>query len=266
MFLIDSHCHLDKLNYKKNNSNPKKILKIAYLKKVKMILLVSTSLKNFKKIKKKFKKKFNNILYSCGIHPLNIKNIKDFYKIKKFCSKKMVSAIGETGLDYYYGQKSNILQKKIFRKHIRLGIKLNKPIIVHSRSAEKDTIKILQQENSEICGGILHSFNQNLNMLRNLLNLNFYISISGIITFKNSENLRKIIKFIPLNKLLIETDSPYLTPEPYRGKENNPSHINDIITFISKIIKIKKKKLSKIIKKNFFNLFKLKKIKKTYFI
>ncbi|WP_343187618.1 TatD family hydrolase [Buchnera aphidicola (Periphyllus koelreuteriae)] len=261
MFLIDSHCHLDKLNFNKNKLS--KILKKAYSNKVKIILSISISLNNFKKIKKLLKNNKYKIFYSCGIHPLHIKNKKNiFKKLYKYSKNEKVIAIGETGLDYFYSKNNILEQKYFFSKHIELSKKLNKPIIIHSRNSGKDIIKILKKNESHKLKGILHSFNDNLKIALQLLDMNFYISFSGMITFKNSKALQSIIKNIPLNRLLLETDSPYLTPEPYRGKENQPSYIYYIAKYISNLLKIDIEELSYITKKNFFKLFKLNKLKK----
>ncbi|NIH41096.1 MAG: TatD family hydrolase [Buchnera aphidicola (Periphyllus aceris)] len=258
MYLIDSHCHLDRLNLKNYKNKFSKIIKNAYLKKVKLILSVSTSLKNFKKIKELLKNKKYNIFYSCGIHPLNIKKEKNvFEKLYKLCQEKKVIAIGETGLDYFYSKNNLIQQKIFFSKHIDLSKELKKPLIIHSRNAGKDVVNILKTKQSNNLKGILHSFNDNFKIASQLLEMNFYISISGMITFKNSTKLREVIKKIPLNRLLLETDSPYLTPVPYRGKENQPAYVYYVAKFIAKLIKIDIEELSYITKKNFATLFNL---------
>ncbi|WP_343126400.1 TatD family hydrolase [Buchnera aphidicola] len=257
MFLIDSHCHLNLLNFKKKKIN--KILKNAYSKNIKIILTISISLKNFKNLLQTIKKK--NIFFSCGLHPILKHNKKDIKLIKKFSQIKKVIAIGETGLDFFQKNPQKINQEKLFKKHIQIAKKLNKPLIVHSREAKDQTIKILKSENAYLCSGILHSFTEDINMIKKLLDLNFYISFSGIITFKNSDTLRKTLKFVPLNRLLIETDAPYLTPVPYRGKENQPKYLYEIAKYISKIFKKNIIDFSKILKKNFFTLFKLSALK-----
>ncbi|WP_265226759.1 TatD family hydrolase [Buchnera aphidicola] len=172
--------------------------------------------------------------------------------------------MGETGLDYFYQKKNFEDQIKLFYKHIYLSKKLNKPLIIHSRNANQDTIKILQSEKSEKCRGVLHSFNYDFKTASKLLDMGFYISLSGIFTFKNSEKLRSVIKKIPLNRILLETDSPYLTPFPHRGKENQPSYIYYIAKYLSNLIKIDLEELSAITSKNFFKLFNLKENKSIF--
>jgi len=178
-------------------------------------------------------------------------------ELKKLSYDKCVIALGETGLDYYYSFETKNLQEKFFREHIRIAITLNKPIIIHSRNAIKDTIKILKEENAEKCGGILHSFTESEKSAFELLDMGFYISFSGIITFKKSIELCNTLKKIPLEKLLIETDSPYLAPIPYRGKKNQPAYLLDIAKKIALIKEISLKELAKITTNNFFTLFNL---------
>lgn len=265
MFLIDSHCHIDRLNYNFLHKNVKDVLKKSFDNHVKKFLTVSTSINNFYKITKLCQKNIS-ILYSCGVHPLNCEkelikfnNIENIIKkIEQLSSIKHVIALGETGLDYYYSSNNKNIQKKIFREHIRTAIKLKKPIIVHSRNAIDDTIKILQEENAENCMGILHSFTGNDNSAYKLLDMGFYISFSGMITFKNSTELHSVIKKIPLERLLIETDSPYLSPVPYRGQENQPAYLLEIAKIISILKKINIEKCAKITTNNFYRLFNLK--------
>lgn len=262
MFLIDSHCHIDRLNYNLLHKNVEDVLKKSLDKNVQKILTVSTSINNFYKIRK-LCQKYISIFYSCGIHPLNCENeLVKFHTIEKISKKieelstnERVIAIGETGLDYYYSPENKKIQKKFFRKHIRTAIKLKKPIIVHSRHSIDDTIKILQEENAEKCKGILHSFTEDYNSARKLLDIGFYISFSGIITFKNSEELSCTLKKIPLKSLLIETDSPYLSPIPYRGKENQPAYLFEIAKKISILKKENIETIAQTTTENFYTLF-----------
>ncbi|QCI22214.1 TatD family hydrolase [Buchnera aphidicola] len=267
MFLSDSHCHIDRLNYNLLHKNIEDVLDKSYKKHVKYLLAVSTSIKNFYKIQK-LSKNNQSIFYSCGVHPLNCKKeLKNFYTIQIISKKieeqsyiKNVVALGETGLDYYYSSMTKNIQKDFFREHIRIAIKTNKPIIVHSRNSIDDTIKILKEENAEKCKGVLHSFTESYESVYKLLDLGFYISISGIITFKNSIELKNVIKKIPLEHLLIETDAPYLSPIPYRGLENQPAYLFDIAKYISLLMKIDITTLADITTKNFRTLFHIKNI------
>ncbi|QCI17172.1 YchF/TatD family DNA exonuclease [Buchnera aphidicola (Aphis helianthi)] len=256
MFLIDSHCHLDQLNYNLLHKDIEDMLRKSNENYVKKFLTVSTSINNFYNIKKLFDN-YNFIFYSCGIHPLHCqKEINILNQLKPLSINPRVIALGETGLDYYYSPETKKIQQYFFRKHIRIAIQLNKPIIVHTRNSINDTIQILKEENAEKCGGILHSFTENDKIAFKLLDLGFYISLSGIVTFKNSIELQNTLKKIPLKNLLIETDCPYLSPIPHRGKENQPAYLLDIAKYICLIKKIHLEEFAEIIKNNFYTLFK----------
>ncbi|WMY97711.1 MAG: YchF/TatD family DNA exonuclease [Arsenophonus sp.] len=256
-FFIDSHCHLNDLNHYRKYQNIQHIINKAQKKKVKYILSISTSLKEHVKIYKKINQN-KNIFMSCGIHPQNVNQIDLFNQFEFLASKKKVIALGETGLDYYIKNNNKILQQKIFSKHIFIGKKLKKPIIIHMRKSEKDVLNILKNEKIQECGGIIHCFNSNKNVAKKMLDLGLYISFSGILTFKNAENIRQTAKTIPMDRILIETDSPYLTPVPHRGKENEPSYIIHTAKILANIKKINIDNLAKETTKNFCTLFKLK--------
>lgn len=255
MLLIDSHCHLDKLNYKFIHKNIDDVLKKALKKNVKIILNISTSINNFKDMIKLIKNK-KNIFFSCGIHPLECRDKNyNFNELCQLAKKNYVIAIGETGLDFLHTKNDKFNQIKLFQDHIKLSLKLNKPLIIHTRNSIKEILTILKKEESKTCKGVIHSFTENLSSLYQILDLGFYISLSGIITFKNSNNLRSILNFIPMNRLLIETDSPYLSPIPHRRKENQPSFLYDLAKYISILKKISIEKLALITTNNFKKLF-----------
>lgn len=259
MFLIDTHCHVNKLNYKNKNKKIKKILKNSFLNNIKIILSVSTSIKDFYE-NQKIIQNYKNILLSCGLHPLKNHQKNDIKILKSILHRYNIIAIGETGLDFYQNNFNKNKQIKLFEQHIEIAKKKKKPLIIHSRKSKKEIMQIISKNNkkNEI-SGVLHSFTEDINMARKLLDNNFYISFSGIITFKNSKNLRKILNYIPIERLLIETDSPYLTPEPYRKYTNQPTFLYYIAQKISKRTKINFFTLIKQIEKNFFELFKIKK-------
>ncbi|AEH39814.1 putative deoxyribonuclease [Buchnera aphidicola (Cinara tujafilina)] len=237
MFLIDTHCHIHTLNYKKLHKNIKSVLNNAFNKNVKMFLAVSTSVQDFKNLKY-FTKGQKNIFLSCGLHPIYKHKKSDILDLENLSRQHIVIAIGETGLDFYRSLQKKREQIKLFEKHIYISKKLKKPIIIHSRCAKKETISALYSCHIKETSGILHSFNEDIDMARKILDLGFYISFSGIITFKNADYLRKVLNFIPINRLLIETDSPYLSPEPVRNQENQPSYLFYIAKYISNYIKM----------------------------
>ncbi|MCW5197200.1 TatD family hydrolase [Buchnera aphidicola] len=255
MYLIDSHCHLNIILHKNKKYTIRKILKKAYCSHVKLILNVSTSITDYYNNFNKFKK-YPNILYSCGIHPLYYKQKKQISKLKNITlNNHRIIAIGETGLDYYHINFNKIIQHQLFVKHIKIGIQMHKPIIIHMRNSEKDILNILSSTELKMCTGVVHSYSSNLDTVRKLLNLGWYISFSGLITFKNAYDIHKIVQFVPINKILIETDSPFLTPVPLRGKINQPSNTFIIAKYISKLKNIDIHTIANETTKNFYKLF-----------
>ncbi len=260
MLLVDSHCHLDILmNFKKKYKNINKLINLFKKNKFLYLLTISTNIKNFFSIFSMFSY-IDIIKLSCGIHPLYIETVtnSDYLDLEKFVSYKKVIAVGETGLDYKINIKKNIKKKQIdlFIYHLYLANKYRKPCIIHSRNSYNDTLNIIKKFNINLFGAVIHCYSYfKKKVLFKFLDCGVYISISGLITYKNNFLLQKIIKYIPLDKLLVETDSPYLTPYPYRGSINNPSKI--IFTFkqISKLKKISFYKILKININNFLNLF-----------
>ncbi|WP_343128040.1 TatD family hydrolase [Buchnera aphidicola (Takecallis taiwana)] len=260
MYLIDSHCHLNIIK-KKYTDNIKDILQQASNNDVKLILNVATSIDYYIESSQLFK---NNkyILHSCGIHPLDesIYHTNNINKLEdSIINNNNITALGETGLDFYYTNTTKNIQIDAFKQHIYLSIKYNIPIIIHTRNANKDTINILSNQESLSCSGVVHSFTGDINMARKLLDLGLYISLSGIITFKNALHIKNMAKFIPVNRLLIETDSPYLSPEPYRGQYNKPSNLLYIAKYLAQLKQISVTDITRIIKKNFYSLFSLSK-------
>lgn len=256
MFLIDSHCHLDRLNYKLLHRNVDDVLNKAIAKDIKLILSVCTTLNNFNKMIAMIGNR-NNIRFTCGIHPIYIDN-NDFpiNQLRNLSMTTNVVAIGETGLDYYHRQDNKLQQQNAFLQHIILSSEQQKPIIVHTRNARSDTIMMLTNAVKNYkCRGVLHSFTGDINMAKIVLDLGLYISFSGIITFSNASTLHEIVRYVPLDRMLIETDSPYLTPVPYRGKENQPAYVRNIAEYISKIKNISLAKLATTTTNNFATLF-----------
>lgn len=257
MFLVDSHCHLDKLNYKNLHKNLPDVLEKSRQSDVKFFLSVTTSISSYKKIKKLIGL-IKNIAYTFGIHPLYCEEKHNFTELEMLASDPKVIAVGETGLDYQQNtvEKNKKNQKELFRAHITFAKFLKKPIIIHCRNAASDILKMLYEEKYENLGGILHCCTENKQIVKKMLDLGFYISFSGIITFKNACSVRDVARFVPLDRILIETDSPYLAPAPYRGKENQPAWITEVAKTLSIIKNINTNNLADVTTKNFFTLFK----------
>ena len=253
--IADSHCHLD---YPKLYDQLDDIVKRAEYNQVKYLLTICTTLKSFERIKLIITK-YKNIYGTFGIHPhesekytqvdskfiLNIKN-----------KHNKIIGIGETGLDFYYNYSEKEIQKKSFIEHISAASQLNIPIIIHSRNAEVDTYEILKSEskNSNL-KVLIHCFTGSRDFAKKLIDLNFYISVSGIITFKKSIELADTVSSIPMENLLVETDSPYLAPLPYRGKDNEPSYIIHTVEKLSQIKKLPNESIVINTTNNFMKLF-----------
>jgi TatD DNase family protein len=256
--IVDSHCHLDRLNFDELGLSLEQVLDNARAKKVEHFLCVSVTLDQFPGMLEKVQG-FDDVSVSCGVHPLDQKDVLDKDKLLRLANNDKVVAIGETGLDYYYSKDTHQVQKDSFAGHIDVANELNKPLIIHTRDAKQDTLDIMRAHNAENCGGVLHCFTEDWEMAKQALDLGFYISISGIVTFRNAAALREVVEKIPLDRLLIETDSPYLAPVPHRGKTNQPAYVEDVAYFIADLKKLSFAELAKATTDNFYQLFKLAK-------
>lgn len=254
MFLVDSHCHLDGLDYENLHQNVDDVLAKAAARDVKFMLAVATTLPGYKAMTQLIGDR-PDIAYSCGVHPLNQNEPYDFAELRQLAADERVIAMGETGLDYYYQQETKAQQQASFREHIRIGRDLNKPVIVHTRDAREDTLAILKEEKVEGCGGVLHCFTEDRDTAEKLLDMGFYISFSGIVTFRNAETIREAARYIPLDRILVETDSPYLAPVPYRGKENQPAYTRDVAEYMAVLKGVSIEELAQATTENFSRLF-----------
>ena len=251
--MIDSHCHLD---HEPLFSNINEIITRCKEVGLKKILTISTNIKSFENIKKIIE--FDEIIYgTIGIHPHETSKdiVNSEYIIENAKKYKKIIGIGETGLDFYYENSKKKDQINSFKKHIEASIYLNYPLIVHSRSAEKETFEILNDYKNSNIKILMHCFTGSKEFAKKLMDLNTYFSASGIITFKNSIDLQETFKIINKNKLLIETDSPFLAPVPMRGKKNEPSYIKYTLEKLSQIKSLNFNELEQITSKNFENLF-----------
>ncbi len=251
--MIDSHCHLD---YEPLISDLDNVIQRSKEVGIEKLLTISTSLDSFSKIKQLIHK--DKIIYgTVGIHPHESdKNVLTSTQlVQKFIKNEKIIGIGETGLDFYYNNSDREKQILSFKEHIEASIKTNSPLIVHSRNAEKETYEILNSYKNKDLKILMHCFTGSKEFSKKLLNLNSHFSASGIITFKNSLDLQETFKSLPLDKLLIETDSPFLAPVPNRGKKNEPSYIDFTAAKLAKIKEISKSKLIEITTNNFNKLF-----------
>mgnify|MGYP000897075635 FL=1 len=251
--MIDSHCHLD---HEPLYSNLNDIIERSKDTGISKILTICTTLNSFIKIKEIIKR--DEIIFGTyGIHPHEAKNdkVSSDLIIKEVISNKKIIGIGETGLDFYYNNSEKNEQIKSFEQHIEASIKLNIPLIVHSRNAEKETLEIFNNYKNKKLKILMHCFTGSKSFALDLLDLNAYFSASGIITFKNSTALQETFKSIPVKNLLIETDSPFLAPEPNRGKKNEPSFIKYTAEKLANIKNISTKDLIYETSLNFNSLF-----------
>ena len=252
--IIDSHCHL---NMKEFNDDLDLVINKAYQKNISGMLTISTKTEEVNSVIE-ISNKYNNIWYSIGIHPHNVN--KDFKNINEKMNNNIKNSkfigIGETGLDYYYENTDKNMQKKSFINHINMARELDLPLIIHTRDADNDTLGILKTEYKKgKFRGLIHCFTASKDFAIEVLKLDFFISISGIITFKNADKLRDIVKIVPLERLLVETDAPYLAPVPMRGKRNEPSFVSYTATYLAELLKIPSEAFYYKTTENFFNLF-----------
>ena len=251
--MIDSHCHLD---HEPLLENIDQIIIRSKKTGLKKILTISTSIASLKKILKIID--IDEIIYgTVGIHPHEVTNnkIESSYLLKTANSNKKIIGIGETGLDFYYENSEKKDQILSFEKHIEAAIRLNYPIVVHSRSAEKETFEVLNNYKNDNPKILMHCFTGSIDFAKKLMNLNAYFSASGIITFKNSVELQNTFKFINSERLLVETDSPFLAPVPMRGKKNEPSFIKYTLQKLSELKGLNFSDMEKITSNNFNRLF-----------
>lgn len=256
--MIDSHCHLDRLDLSNYQNNLHLAIKSANNAGVTHFLCPAVDLENFPEIEK-IAQEEKNVFIAVGSHPSEeLDRIITINELCEFARNPKVVAIGETGLDYYYCEDSTSakqFQKERFITHIRAAKQVKKPLIVHLRDASHDLIQILKDEKASEIGGVMHCYTDDIATALAAIELNFYISFSGIITFKSANSIREIAKQIPLEKILIETDSPYLAPVPYRGKPNNPTYLPIIAEHLAKIRNIEIEKIASETSNNFFRLF-----------
>lgn len=257
LFIIDSHCHLDALDYETRHQNVDEVIENARARGVQHLISICTTLGRFEAMAQLTAHR-HDVSLSCGVHPLNVLDEPfDYATLLRLAQDPRVIAVGETGLDYHYTPETKALQQSLFAQHIEAAKLLQKPLVIHTRSAREDTMAMLEQGNAEQCGGVLHCFTEDWAMAKRALDLGFYISISGIITFRNAEALRDVVRQVPLDRLLVETDSPYLAPIPYRGKPNQPAYVREVCEYVATFKGLPLAEFAQITTQNVQNLFKI---------
>ncbi len=251
---VDSHCHLDKLNYDDLHTSVEDVINKAKEANVTELLSVGVTLDSFPDMMDMIAP-YENVYASCGVHPLDVESDFALDKLREYAAHHRVVAIGETGLDYHYQPETAALQKERFEQHVDLAVELNKPLIIHTRNARADTLDILRNGGADQCGGVIHCFTEDLAFAEAALDLGFYISVSGIVTFRQATELKEVVKALPLDRLLIETDSPYLAPVPHRGKENQPAYVVEVAAYIAQLKRCALSEVGQKTSDNFRNLF-----------
>lgn len=281
MIFVDSHCHIDGKEF---DSDRQEVLRRARAAGVRAMLVVGTGeaqdFENFERVVR-LAAEHENIFASIGVHPHDAKTFDKEAEEKLITlakSSKKVVAWGEIGLDYYYDHSPRDVQRDVFRRQIRVARKLNLPVIIHSREADEETVEILSEEfanqaengkrktenedqskrEKSVRPGIMHCFGGTSQMARSLLEIGFLISFAGNVTFKKADNLREAARVVPLDRLLIETDCPYLAPVPLRGKRNEPAFVVETAKFLAEFYGVELEKLAYQTTQNFENFFDLK--------
>ncbi len=231
MALFDSHCHIEDAKF---DTDRQQVIKNLQDAGIKYCTCAGSDIDSSMDIQK-LCDKYSFIFSACGVHPHEAENVDADYidQLKKIASYKKCVAIGEIGLDFYYDNSPREIQKKVFDEQLELAYTLNKPVVLHIREAHGAAIEILNNRRRRLPGGILHCYSGSVESAKTYLDMGFYISFAGSVTFKNAKKLKEAAKFIPSDRLLIETDSPYLSPVPKRGQRNEPANVRYVCEFIA---------------------------------
>ncbi len=252
--LIDSHCHLDFPELETIRSD---IFSLMQQNQVTHALTISTTLRSFPRVRQ-VAEAHPHIWCTAGVHPdeQDDDHEASVEELLEMANHPKVVGIGETGLDYFRLQEPLEWQRERFRIHIRAARLCGKPLIIHTRNASADTLRLMREESAHTIGGVLHCFTETLEVARAALDMGFYISFSGIVTFKNARDLKEVARQIPMDRLLIETDSPYLAPAPHRGQVNQPGYVKHVAEHIAELRGISLSAVAQATTQNFFTLFK----------
>ncbi len=255
VMLIDSHCHLDRINLDNYKGGLSEAIAAANERGVQQMLCIGVSLANIQTVIE-IAQAYACVFASVGVHPCDVKDgTATEEQLKLWAAQDKVVALGETGLDYHYETESKALQHESFALHLSVGKQIGLPVVVHTREAKADTLALIKEHGSLEHSGVLHCFTEDWAMAKAALDLNYYVSISGIVTFKNAEQIREVVRNMPIDRLLIETDSPYLAPIPYRGKPNEPKYVREVAQFVADLKGLSLEKLGERTSENFHRLF-----------
>ena len=252
---IDSHCHLDRLKLDDYDGNLDQLVAAARKAGVSKMLCVGVDLDNAADCVA-LTERYDDVLASVGVHPLDCKEgVPELAQLERYIHHPKVVAIGETGLDYYYSSDTVSIQQQSFINHLELAKAVQLPVIIHTRDARQDTLQLMKEHGCEKHTGVLHCFTESWDMAKAALDMNYYISISGIVTFRNASALRDVVKQLPMDRLLIETDAPYLAPVPHRGQSNEPRFVADVGRFVAELKGVSVETLAHQTTSNFYRLF-----------
>ncbi|MFI4962455.1 MAG: TatD family hydrolase [Legionellales bacterium] len=257
--LVDSHCHLNSIDLAEFNNDLAVVLDRARDNDVSHFLSVCVALSDYPELEH-MASQYSNINISVGVHPNEEESPPITSKVLcDLAANPACIAIGETGLDYYRTttEEAQELQRAAFREHIKASLITSKPLIIHTRQAAEDTLLVMGEENAQDIGGVMHCFSENLDIAQRAIDLNFYISFSGILTFKNATVLQEVARQIPLDRILIETDSPYLAPVPFRGKQNHPALVKYVAEALAELRGITYEEVAEKTTNNFYKCFRL---------
>lgn len=257
---IDSHCHLDRLDLTAFSGNLDAALDAARQRGVRHFLCIGISVENAPVVRE-FTRRYADVDCSVGVHPLDLNRGSEptLEWLLDELNHPGVVAVGETGLDYYYQTETAALQQDSFRLHLQAARESGKPVVVHTREAKADTLAIMREADLPQAG-VMHCFTEDWDMARAALDLGYYISFSGIVTFRNADALREVALQVPADRLLIETDSPYLAPVPHRGKSNFPEYVADVAEFLAQLRGVSLERLAEQTSDNFKRLFPLARV------
>jgi TatD DNase family protein len=251
--LIDSHCHIDRVDTAPFGGSVQGVIEHAQSLGVEHMICVCIDMENYPAVQK-IAEDFDCVSCSVGVHPVeDVETEPTFERLVEAAKHPKVVAIGETGLDYFHCKGDVTWQQDRFRTHIAAAKAADLPLIIHTRDAREDTIRIMKEE--KVGPGVLHCFTETLEMAKAAIDLGFYISFSGIVTFKNALELQAVAKEIPLNRILVETDAPYLTPAPYRGKPNTPGYVRYVAEYLAELKGVSYEALCEVTGQNVKDLF-----------
>jgi len=255
-YLVDSHCHLDCLTLDAWEQGMQGALSAAQENGVGHMLCVSIDMENFPNVLA-IAQQHDFVSASVGVHP-NVQegHEPDADELVALAQDPNIVAIGETGLDYFRSEGDLEWQRERFRQHISAAKQCGKPLIIHNRESTEDCLALLKEEGADEIGGVMHCFVENWEIAKRAMDLNFYISFSGIVTFKSAQDLKEVAKKMPENRMLVETDSPYLAPVPHRGKQNQPAYVRHVAEHIAELRGVETEQVVRQTTQNFFTLFK----------